>query len=258
MNRNIRSALLTLAFAAAAFAQTPAAFDAASIRPSAPAPQTREVMKRIFGRETIQTSPDGITMRNASLKNMTRWAYHVTEYQVIGPNWIDNERYDITAKSGKKVSEAELRQMMQTLLADRFKMISHQETKEMKAFVLQVANTGTKLKESGSEGDADLKPDAKTMSVTASRAPVALLVDGLSNIFRAPVVDQTGLTGKYDVVINAGKYVSEVRGDNGTPADPQAVVIRGLQEELGLKLEAKKVSVDVVVIDRAEKVPIAN
>ena len=87
----------------------------------------------------------------------------------------------------------------------------------------------------------------------------AVLVDTLSTIFRAPVIDETGLTGRYDVVLNAGKYVTEMHTREGdTPPDPLAIVSRGLQEELGLKLDGRKMPVDLVVIDRAEKLPAEN
>lgn len=148
---------------------------------------------------------------------------------------------------------------MQTLLADRFKMNARRTTKEMQAFVLQVGKGGPKFKESANKGEGDVTAD-KNYVLTVARTPVAKLVETLASIFRAPIVDQTGLTGKYDVILNAGKYLTEMHapaeGDNRP--DPIAIVSRGLQEELGLKLEGKKMPVDLVVIDRAEKLPVEN
>jgi uncharacterized protein (TIGR03435 family) len=97
------------------------------------------------------------------------------------------------------------------------------------------------------------------MQVTVRRAGISQLIDVLGNVFRAPIVDQTGLKGKYDATFDMMKYMAEMRPtDGGAPPDPQAIVIRGLQEELGLKLEPKKMAVDLVVIDKAEKVPAEN
>jgi len=250
----VRGLILTLA--ASAFAQEagkPPAFDVASVRVSQAGGRER-------GRETITPSPDGVIMRNVSLRACTGWAYHVVSYQVNGPDWIGNDRYDIVAKAAGAVPEDRLRAMMQTLLAERFKMTSHRQTREMQAYLLQVAKGGPKFKESASDGESDIQPDPKTMTVSVQRTGIPFLTDVLSNVFRAPVIDQTGLTGKYDITINMGKYLLDIRaGDSsGPPPDPQAIVLRGLQEELGLKLEAKKMPVDLVVIDRVEKVPVEN
>jgi uncharacterized protein (TIGR03435 family) len=93
------------------------------------------------------------------------------------------------------------------------------------------------------------------------RAPVTQLVDMLSSVLRAPVVDMTGLTGRYDVTLNVAKYVADMAAQGksveATPMDPQALVAMVLPE-LGLKLESKKMPLDLVTIDRAEKVPVEN
>jgi uncharacterized protein (TIGR03435 family) len=254
----LRFALFSTALAAAAFGQSAPAFEVASIRQIQPAAGTPGMERHGVGRETIQTSPDGLIMRNCSLRTMTRWAYHVTEYQVTGPDWIGSDRFDLTAKAAGQASEDQLRLMMQALLADRFKMTAHRQTKEMQAYVLQVGKSGPKFKESGSTGESDVTSD-KTMTLTIARTPVAKLVETLASIFRAPIIDQTGLPGKYDVVLNAGKYLTEMHStEGGATPDPVAIVSRGLQEELGLKLDGKKMPVDLVVIDRAEKMPAEN
>jgi uncharacterized protein (TIGR03435 family) len=244
--------------AAAAFGQIPA-FDVASVKVSQGGGDGGRGMR---GRETIQVSPDGVIMRNVSMRSCTRWAYHVLEYQVTGPDWIGSERYDINAKAGGEVPEEQLRLMMQSLLTERFKMTTHRQTKEMQAYLLLLAKGGLKVKESSSEGEMDIKPDQGRMQVSFQRATIASLVDALVNVFRAPVIDETGLKGKYDVTINAAKYLPDMGHGPGAggeaPPDPQAIVMRGLQEELGLKLEPKKMPIDLVVIDHVEKTPVAN
>ena len=249
--------------AAAVFAQAPAtpAFDVASIRVSAIGRAGGEGSRR----ENIQVTPDAVSMRNVSFKSATRWAFHVMDYQVNGPDWINNERYDINAKSAGPVAEEQLRLMMQTLLADRFKLVTHRVTKELPSYILTVAKGGPKFTESASEGEADIKPDQNRMSISVKRAPVSQLVDGLINVFRAPIIDETGLKGKYDITINVAKYVADFApregggaGGGGAPPDPLAIITRGLQEELGLKLDAKKMPIDLVVIDKADRVPVEN
>jgi uncharacterized protein (TIGR03435 family) len=250
-----------LILAAAAIAEDRPAFEVASIRVSPPGKREGEGFKRDMRTgAAVQVSPDSVTIRNSTLRSITCWAYHVFDYQVKGPDWLGSERFDITAKAAGQVPEDQLRLMMQTLLADRFKMATHPENKEMPAYLLQVAKSGLKVKESTSgEGDMDIKPNQQKMQVTILRAGIQQLIDGLSNVFRAPIVDQTGLKGKYDATFDMTKYMADMRPtDGGAPPDPQAIIIRGLQEELGLKLEPKKMPVDLVVIDRAEKVPAEN
>jgi uncharacterized protein (TIGR03435 family) len=248
--------------AAAAFGQTPA-FDVASVKVSQGGGEGGG--RGMRGRETIQVSPDGVIMRNVSMRSCTRWAYHVMDYQVNGPDWINVERYDINAKAAGEVPEEQLRLMMQSLLAERFKMTTHRQTKEMQAYLLQIGKSGLKVKESSSEGEMDVKPDQGRMQVSFQRATVTQLIDALSNVFRAPVIDETGLKGKYDVTVNMAKYIPDMgqRGPGGAgggeaPPDPQAIVMRALQEEFGLKLEPKKMPIDLVVIDHVEKAPVAN
>jgi uncharacterized protein (TIGR03435 family) len=257
----MRPILLSLTLAAAAFAQTPPAFEVASIRVSQQeGGRGGEGMHRDFrGGAAVQVSANSVTIRSSSLRSITCWAYKVMDFQVKGPDWLGSQRFDITAKAAGTVDDAQLRLMMQTLLADRFKMVVHPETKEMTAYLLQVAKGGPKVKESTSgEGEMDIQPNQQKMQVTILRAGVQQLTDALSNIFRAPIVDQTGLKGKYDATFDMMKYMADMRPTDGSAPDPQAIVMRGLQEELGLKLEPKKMPVDLVVIDRVEKVPVEN
>jgi uncharacterized protein (TIGR03435 family) len=257
----MRSTFLTLTLTAtAAFAQAPPAFEVASIRVSQEGNRGGEGMHRDFrGGAAVQVSPDSVTIRNSSLRSITCWAYKVMDFQVKGPDWLGSQRFDITAKAAAAADDQQLRLMMRTLLADRFKMVAHPETKEMQAYLLQVAKGGPKVKESTSgEGEMDIQPNQQKMQVTILRAGVQQLTDALSNVFRAPIVDQTGLKGRYDATFDMMKYMADMRPTDGSTPDPQAIIMRGLQEELGLKLEPKKMPVDLIVIDRVEKVPVEN
>jgi uncharacterized protein (TIGR03435 family) len=133
---------LIFAASIAAFAQPPSApaFEVASIRESQP------------GREAIESVPGRLTMRNVRLAACIRWAYDVQEYQVSGPGWLNDVRFDISAKAGDAVKEAELRLMLRTLLSDRFKLAFHRETKEIPALILTVGKNGHKLQAAETEG----------------------------------------------------------------------------------------------------------
>jgi len=250
-------------FACQSFGQSaPAApaFDVASVRVS----QLGKAGGEGSRRQSIQFSPDSVTMRNASFRSCIQWAYHVMDYQITGPDWLATERYDIAAKSASAVPEDQLRQMLQTLLAERFKLTLHRQTKELPAYVLMVAKGGPKFKESATDGEPSIDPQLNRMAVVIQRTPVSQLVEGLSNILRAPILDETGLKGKYDVTIDVAKYLPDIqaRGDGGgrggPPVDPIPIIMTGLQEELGLKLESRKMPLDLLIIDHAEKVPTEN
>ena len=117
--------VMSTLLAAAAFGQTPV-FDVASVKVSqSGGGGGGRGMHEGRGRESIQISPDGVIMRNVSMRSCTRWAYHVMDYQVNGPDWINVQRYDINAKAAGEVPEEQLRLMMQSLLADRFKLAVH-------------------------------------------------------------------------------------------------------------------------------------
>jgi len=260
MHRIALGAGLALFAGSRAFGQStpPApAFDVASVRVSemgkAGGPGSR--------RQSIQFSPDSVTMRNVSFRACIQWAYHVMDYQVTGLDWMGGERYDIAAKAATAVPEDQLRQMLQALLAERFKLAFHRQTKELPAYVLLVAKGGPKFKESPTEGEPSIDPQFNRMEVVIQRTPLSQLVDALSNILRAPVLDETGLEGKYDVTINVAQYlpeINELHGGRGAALDPIPIIMTGLQEELGLKLESRKMPLDLLIVDHAEKVPTEN
>jgi uncharacterized protein (TIGR03435 family) len=239
------------AAAGAASGQQPG-FEVASIR----AGQVPAGRGQGLGRERIQLSPDTLTLRNESLRTCIRWAYDVSEYQVSGPDWLASTRFDIVAKSAGPATNAQMRQMLQTLLAERFKLVLHRQTKETSVYVLAVGRNGPKFRPSETEGETAVEPNAGRQSVAVQRAPVAQLIDILSNILRAPVLDETGLEGRYDITVNVAKYIAE-RGPDGL-LDPVSLIMTGLQEELGLKLESRKTPLEILIVDRMEKVPSEN
>ena len=239
---------------AAAFAQPPA-FEVASVRLS----QTGSGGRR----ENIQVGADTVTMRNVSLKSAIRWAYHLFQFQVSGPDWIGYERFDIVAKAAAPAPEEQLRLMARTLLADRFHLALHRVTKEMTAYVLTIGKNGPKFKESTTEGEFTVQPDKQRMILTVQRIQSDQFVDMLSGILNAPVIDQTGLKGKYDIAIDGAKYLDQLskRGEGGASPDPMgpvALIMIAIQDELGLKVESRKAPIDLLIIDHAEKVPTEN
>jgi uncharacterized protein (TIGR03435 family) len=201
-------------------------------------------------------------MRNVNLKTCIRWAWHVSEFQVTGPAWLDSERYEIAGKAAGPAAEDQLRLMMQALLQERFKLALHSQTKEFPVYVLVPGKNGPKVHESTTEGDASIDINQRQLSVSVQRTPVSQLTELLSNALRAPVIDMTGLKGRYDLTLNVAKYAGDLAAQGksieSAPLDPLALATMILQEELGLKLESKKMPLDLLIVDHAEKVPVEN
>jgi len=252
MTRTWYACGLTILMAPAAFAQpaAPAAFEVASIRA---VPREGRGGGNPFA-SPAKTTPGSLTMSSVTLKTAIAWAYHVFEYQVSGPDWIGQDRYDILAKAGSPAAEPELRAMAQTLLAERFHLELHRQTKEMAAYLLVLGKGGPKFRESPTEGESEVEPDQRRLAMAVRRVSVSQLIDPLSRLFQAPVIDLTGLSARYDMTLDLMKYMPQ----SGEKIDPLSLIQTGLQEELGLRLESKKYAVDLLMVDRAEKTPVEN
>ena len=270
---------LGLACALLANAQTPApTFDVASVKPNKSGDMGIRIMFQPGGR---------FEANNASLKTLIQIAYDVRDFQISGgPAWISSDRYDIQAKAeggsqGDLRTETEeqrkadldrRRLMIQALLADRFKLVVHKESKESTIYALVVAKGGPKLKELPPETtpapdpkeskDSMDKPDPKRPprgmmrmghgELSSQGVKLAALAQSLSNAVGRPVIDKTGLTGDYSYEL---KWTpDESQGGAAPSADANGPsIFTALQEQLGLKLESQKGQVDSLVIDHAEK-----
>jgi len=187
-------------------------------------------------------------------------AYHLRDFQlafrsVARPDDIYDAMYDVVARGfGNKVpSLGEVRLMLQSLLADRFKLRVHRESKEMPLYALQVAKSGSKLKPASAERPCSvqtrLAADGRNNEETFSACPVERLADRLGNLMHdRPFLDQTGLIGNYDFrLVLTPEYRSR---NQSNPADVSPVTAVG---ELGLKLAPEKAAVEIFVVDHLEK-----
>jgi uncharacterized protein (TIGR03435 family) len=241
--------LACLAIPVAAQAQR-ASFAAATIRLSSGAVQFEHDGKTEIAPVTLQ-------MHDVTVDTCLKWAYGVQSSQISGPAWLDSERYDIVAKADTPASEAEMKLMLQSLLADRFQLAFHHQSKESKAFALTVAKGGPKLSPAAA-------PDAKPFRQNSANGTIAKsmtirdFADFISGPLQMPVVNETGLTGKYDFTIDFKPYLPDPsKNMDGTRLDTPSILMLALQDELGLKLESRKTQIDVMVIDHVEK-PSAN
>ena len=330
----MRIAVLAAFSCCLAWGQTPdksLTFDAASVKPAdMPKPDGRG---RIFigppsgGPGT--KDPGRVHYPFMSLKALLTTAYDMKNYQIVGPAWLDSERFEITATMPPETTKEQFHVMLQNLLAERFKMTVHKETKELPMYALEVMKNGPKLTESDGKaqpldpdgpppplpaGGPKIGPDGFPQLPFAGRAGLFMmmmpgrarlvgtqqtmqdLATRLGNQLSKPVVDETGLTKKYDFTLTflpdgmngplgpmpppgggegrGGTMVAVappgVGGGAGAPGGGDSAnvikpeseappdIFHALQAQLGLRLESKKGPVEIVVVDHMEKTPTEN
>jgi len=237
-----------LAFCLAAFACASASaqsFAAASIRPSA-----AEVQFEKDG--NIQTSPGNLRMHDVTVAKCIKWAYTVQDSQISGPEWLQSGHFDIVAKADEPVGDEQMKLMMGTLLADRFKLAFHRDTKELRSYLMTVAKGGHKLHESA----PDTPPfrENSALGTVVRGTTMKEFGDFMAGPLQAPVIDMTGLKGRYDFTLDFTSYlppgepVMKAEFDSST-----GIIIAAMRGELGLDLGSKKESVEVLVIDHVER-----
>jgi uncharacterized protein (TIGR03435 family) len=236
-------------------------FEVASIRPA------DSGATRIHGGPG-SSDPGLATFENVDLFSLATMAYGIKRHQLSAPDWMSTARFNITARVPAGATTDDYRLMLQGLLADRFKLALHYEQKEMQISELVVAKNGPKLKESapGATGPPEdgLQPPSHTglppgfhgaVNLVLAKASIDKLAALLSGLFEQPVIDRTGLTGRYDITLHA---LAGSNPPNADTADAPPPIIDALQEQLGLKLVLKKSVVDVLVVDHIEKTPTEN
>jgi uncharacterized protein (TIGR03435 family) len=184
------------------------------------------------------------TVTNCALGELILFAYDVLQEQVSGPSSLLSEKYDVVANAGHAVSRAETRQMLQSLLTDRFKLSLRRETRQVPVYALVVGENGPKFEHSKTPSEAGPKPvSTGAGQLFFQNTEMSDIVFALSRRIRNRiVVDKTGLTGKFDCDMTW--YLKL-----GKPNPPS--VFTAVQE-LGLKLEPRQSPVDFIAIDHAE------
>jgi uncharacterized protein (TIGR03435 family) len=281
--------LLIVCLASGAFAQP--AFEVASIRPSSQQPDARvDVGLHIDGAH--------FRVGSFSLKDYLGMAYRMKAYQITGPDWIGSERFDLAATLPAGASTELIPEMLQALLAERFQVRLHRDKKEFPVYVLEIGKGPLKLRVSPPDPDGADAEGKGTANVAASGSGQGVFVNlghgssysFVNNRFEAtklnmadwtgnlerfmdrPIVDMTGLKGNYDFALDLTQEDYRIMlirsGVNaGIVLPPEAlrlleggapVSLFDAVQKLGLKLEARKAPLDVLVIDEARKTPTDN
>jgi uncharacterized protein (TIGR03435 family) len=296
-------------------AQAPT-FEVASVKPSEPITPAMIASGKLHAGMKI----DGkrVDIGNFGLMQLICKAYDVKAYQVKGPSFLKTvglagQRFDIVANLPEGATKEQVPQMLQALLAERFKLAVHRETKDQAVYAMVVGKGGLKIEEtqppaaspdaaapnpavtgsssvsvsqtkggavvsdgSGKQQKMTPSPDGKSMRFEIWGATLAELAEGLSPMVDHPIVDMTGLTGKYHATLDismqelmniaraAGAAVpaGEGGGDASKPAelasDPGGSSLFTTIQTLGLKLEPRKVPLTFIVVDSVEKMPTEN
>ncbi len=263
-------------------------FEVASVKPSPPVKPGDRVYFGPARGGPGTPDPGQITWTYARFLDLLMTAYDVKNYQISGPGWLSDERYDVVAKLPAGATKEQVRAMWQSLLAERFGLVVHHESREFQVDELVIAKGGSKVKESAEDADAllagkppELKdgnisgpgmivtimpgPNGATAHAYAKSVPISRLTGTVGNVVNRPVLDKTGLTGTYDFTLEfaismpgapppvpGGQAPGDIAGDPGPNIDA------ALQQQLGLRLVDSRAKLDVIVVDKAEKVPSAN
>lgn len=276
-------------------------FEAASVKPSAPPDGKFMIMNGGRGGPG-SNDPTRFTFTNVTISQLVARAYNIRNYQLTAPSWMDQERFDVEAKIPTGATKEQANIMLQNLLAERFHLVVQHGTKEFQGYELVVAKGGPKLKESSPEDAAYDQSQPRTgppppppppgqpmkldrpglmmmmriggkgmiAQMTARAQTMQRLIDAIANNLNRPVIDKTGLTGKYDFTLSfsadtpAGMPalpppppgVTAPSVDN--PEDLAPTLPDALPEQLGLRLEAKKIPLPTITVEKADKTPTEN
>jgi len=252
MMHSLVCSTLSVAMACAAFGQSsaePVKFEVASVKRGAGGGPPGDIPRN------MDSSPGHLAMRNVPLRYCLEWAYDLKDYQISGPDWINfDERYDIVAKTAGPVPEGQVRQMLQSLLTERFQMKTHRESKDFSVYVLVRGKGEPKVKSAEKDVAPSLAANAGT--VTFHNQPISRFAFLLTRRLDRPVLDMTGLQGTYDYAVDISGLPVQGRDVSAENTGPS--IFTAVQNDLGLKLEARKAPIEVLVIDSVNKVPLEN
>lgn len=224
-------------------------------------------------RVMLRITPDGLSAIGVPAKFLIEFAYNIKDFQVSGgPGWIDSEKYDIDAKMDESNIEAikkmprdqaveQRRLMLQSLLADRFKLKVTHSSKELPVYALVVAKSGPKLSQAAdTSAPAGAGPKGQLRFTPGELTGTGISISGLANQLSRElgrnVVDKTGLTGNYDFTLRWTPEQPAAPGAAGDAPPPDSSgpsIFTAIQEQLGLKLESQKGPVELLIIDSIER-----
>jgi uncharacterized protein (TIGR03435 family) len=230
----------------AAFGQ--AAFETASVKASGSVVGPDANNRLVY-------APGAFSARNATLRRLIAEGWHLQLRQVIGPGWLDRNEYDVDAKAAGPVTKEQVAAMLRALLAERFSLKQHPETRELRMYELVVDKGGPKIQPvRAGDTPGRFRGEMRQLAdILAIQLTIAIPDDptrpGVAGGTPVPVLDKTGLAGVYDFDV-------DIRPEPG--ADMFALWQRVLQERMGLRIVGRRGAVEVVVVDSASQAPTVN
>jgi uncharacterized protein (TIGR03435 family) len=173
-------------------------------------------------------------------------AYGLPDIQVDAPDWTSSAFFDVAAAASAPITDDQLRPMLLSLLVSRFGMKAHHETREFSLQVMIIGKKGHHLQPASGDGPMERVPDGRRLTYRNAT------LSELAELLRPPTIDRTGLTGRFNFVIDWGRYLDPKDGSM------MQAMVDAIHSDLGLDFETRKLPLDVVVIDHVEKNPTAN
>ena len=203
------------------------------------------------GGSSIRGSNGRVTMENVPLRKLALWAYGIPddrEYALVGPDWMGSEHFDIQATFPAQASAAAVREMAQGMLAERFKLALHRETRQLPMYALAVAKNGPKIHpvEAGQGRTSGGRGRLEAHAISMQK-----LADLLARMIGVPVSDATGLAGVFNFTLewSPDELQKAPPAEDAAAANTGPSLFTALQEQLGLKLEGRKGAVEVLVVE---------
>ena len=256
---------LGLLYLAAAAAWSQASFDVASVKPAAP------VTGHFQYHMTMNTYPDRVELKNASLVDLIRTAWQVKVDQVSGPGWMSSEKFDVLAKLPDGSTPDQIPKMLQGLLARRFQLAIHRGSAQHSGLALLPGKGGPKLPPSPPDPDNTKGSWTRTslpdggLHIDTRKMTLSALADLLETFLGCPVRDLTAIPGTFDMPLDFSAedlltyaQLSGSGASAGSPAGSSGAAIFASVQKLGLRLEKRKFPVELVIVDHLEKVPTEN
>jgi len=193
---------------------------------------------------------------NITLRQALAAGYGLAQRRIIGPDWLDSDRFDFLEKATEGVSDTEVEPLLQALLNERFHLAAHVERREMPVYNLVVAKGGVKMPVYPARDPARKESNPRGVATMRGTVTTAKIAEILSNAAGRPVLDETGLQERFDFVLNYLPFATQVAGTAPEFAPPD--LFTAVQQQLGLRLDPGKASIDVIVVDHMERTPSDN
>lgn len=197
-----------------------------------------------------------IIYANHSIKRLIERAYRVRSFQITGPDWLDNVRFDIIAKYPTGATEKDKALMLRTLLGERFQLKVHRESKELQGYALVAVKSGFKLQPVEPGGGSETSSTGGAIqTLTAKRISITALADFLAGTLSETVVDKSGISGVYNLEL---RWSADDLNKDGDIVAAAPNLVTALQDTLGLRLQPQKVPVKIIAVDHVERLPTDN